>query len=491
VLLARYLGPREFGTYRLALNVVWGLEVVSVLAFPNATTKFVAERSAAPAPGGARAIVLFFAGRATLAFAAGFLVLLVLREPLARFYDNEALASTLIPAALAVLPGVWFGIASAALQGLGLFSALGGIAAGLGVVTLAGTFGVLAAGGGSAAVFALGIGLNTLGLALAARAGREHFRRRPAGDLDPDRRRRMWRYGLVLGLIGLPSALLSERLEVFIIARFWSAAEVGFYSLAAGLALHARRLAPSALAEALFPAISRLEGARDRWGVANAYVQATRYLTMMAWPLAFAGAILAEPAIRVLFGPEYRPAAPVLAVLMLAAGLVSIGHPAVAVIYSQERHRFIVVSSLLVVLLNVGLDLALIPAHAGLGAAVANTLAQLVLLGLQTLGVARWLGVAPPAGTALRSLVAGVVAFGPVAGLRWWLGSGDLLGLAVLTGGAGAVYAWLLAVFGAVESDDLRRLRALGAALPGPLGAAAARLAAALDARVPPLARLR
>jgi O-antigen/teichoic acid export membrane protein len=466
ILLARYLGPTEFGTYRLAINLVSVLEVVSVLAFPNATIKFVAEVSAMPRPSSAGAVIAFFGARATAAFLGGFLLVLLLRHPLARFYQNDALAPILLPAALAVLPGLWYGLLAAGLQGRQRFRALSVVATVQATVALAGSLLVVAAGGGAHELFVLAIALNTLGAVLAARAGGPELR--PglvAWGLAPELRRRMWRYGLALGLIAVPSALLFERLEVFFIGRFWTAADVGFYSVAAGLALHARRLGPSALGEALFPVISRLEGRRDAWGVANAYVHATRYLVMIGWPLALGGAMLAEPA---------------LAVLVTAAGLISMGHPAVAVIFSQERHAFLLASSLLVVLLNVALDLLLIPPYAALGAAAANTAAQVVLLVIQTVFVARWLTVRPPVGAAVRSLLAGVVALTPVAVVRLWLAPLDLLPLVLLALAAVVAYPWLLAAFGALIGEDITRLRAIAAAMPSPLRPFAGRLLAAL-----------
>jgi O-antigen/teichoic acid export membrane protein len=484
ILLARYLGPTEFGTYRLVLNLVWVLEVVSVLAFPNATTKFVAELTGRAGPAAPGAVVAFFARRATLAYAAGFLMVLALRHRLADFYRSEALDVLLLPAALAVLPGLWFGILAAALQGLQRFGALGTVALTQAVATLGGTLVVLMAGGGAWELLVLAIAVNALGVVLAAGAGGHEVRPRATSRLEPELRGRMWRYSVTVGAIGLLGALLSERLEVFFLGRFWTAADVAFYSLAASLALQARRLGPSALGEVLFPVIAGLQGRRDAWGVANAYVHATRYLAMAGWPLALGGAVLAEPLTRLLFGAAYTPAAPAMAILLFTAGVLSMGHPAVAVVYSQERHRFLVVSSLAFVALHLALDLLLIPTWAVLGAAIANAVVQAALLAVQTAAVCRWLGVRPPLGDIARSLGASVLAFAPAAALRAWLGPASPIPLGVLVVAAIAAYPWLLAAFGALEAGDIARLRAIEGTLPGPLRAVAAPLLRGLARRV-------
>jgi O-antigen/teichoic acid export membrane protein len=223
-------------------------------------------------------------------------------------------------------------------------------------------------------------------------------------------------------------------------------------------------MGPSALGEVLFPVIAGLEGRRDAWGVANAYVNSTRYLVMAGWPVALAGALLAEPLIRLLFGAAYAPAAPALVILVVGAGIVSMGHPAVAVIYSQERNAFLIVSSVAIVALNIVLDLVLIPPWGAVGAAVANVVVQGVLLAVHTLWVSRWLGVRPPVADALRSLAAALLAFAPALVLQIWsAGSLSVAGLVV----AGLVaYPWLLAVTGALQAADVTRLQAIEAALP-------------------------
>src|SRR5215475_7640192 len=74
ILVSRALGPEDFGEYRLALGLIWSLEVVSVLGFPTAITKFVAERASHDGAGALRivgfflriAVAIYLVGAATL-----------------------------------------------------------------------------------------------------------------------------------------------------------------------------------------------------------------------------------------------------------------------------------------------------------------------------------------------------------------------------------------------------------------------------------------
>jgi O-antigen/teichoic acid export membrane protein len=83
ILVARALGPQEFGTYRLVMGLVWGLEVAAVLAFPNAVTKFTAELSGLDQRGRDARVLGFFARRATLTYVLVAVPVLVLAHPIA------------------------------------------------------------------------------------------------------------------------------------------------------------------------------------------------------------------------------------------------------------------------------------------------------------------------------------------------------------------------------------------------------------------------
>lgn len=469
ILVARHLGPGDFGTYRLTLSLIWVVEFLSVLAFPNATVKFVAELSGRPAASAPGAVLRFFLLRATTLYVVWLVGLLAVRHLVARFYRDEALASLLVVAAIAVLPGLWCGLLGAVLQGLQRFDALGTVGLVQALATLLGTVAVVALAGGVVDLLIVSMAVNVLGLVLAAAYARRHLRASPAAaTLAADMRARMWRYSLLVGATALTSALLSERLEVFFLGRFWNAAEVGFYSLSMTLAYHARRLVPGALSEVLFPVIVRLEGAGDAWGVGNAYAHATRYLAMVGFPLSLGGALYAEPLLRLLFGPAYGPAAAPLAVLFLVTGVVSLAHPASAVILSKERYRFLLAASLLVAVANVLLDLLLIPPGAAVGAALANAIVQTAWVVLQMAAVARWLAQPLPLGNLARVFAAAVGAWLPAAALRTWPLLGGAIDLGLGVAGFLVLYPLLLAGSGALLGEDFARLRAVSQMLPAP-----------------------
>jgi len=466
VLLTRVLGPSDFGTYRLALSIVWVLEFATVLAFPSATTKFVAEL-ADREPGTTFHVLRFFLVRATVCYVVVAVPFVLLSPVIARFYHDETLVPLLILGGVSVLPGLWSGIFQAALRGRQRFGALSLMAVTHAVVnfTLIGV--LLWQGGRVFALFALFIVLNALNLVMALAWTWPDVRRPATGAAVPaEARRRMLRYAVLFGATNAANLLLSERVEVFFLGRLWNSAEVGFYSLAVSLALYTRRLAPTALDEVLFPVIARLEGAGERWSVANAWVHSSRYLAMLGFPMLFGGALVAEPAVVLLFGATYRPAASALALLISAAGFVAVAHPAGSVILSQERHRFLLTGTVLAGVASVLLDLALIPPYGAVGAAAANSVILAGWSSVQIGYVASRLRARLPLGNLARLGAAAAIAILPGLAIRMWAPAPPAVELALILVTFVLIYPFALVAMRSLLPDDVERLLAAADALP-------------------------
>jgi O-antigen/teichoic acid export membrane protein len=104
-----------------------------------------------------------------------------------------------------------------------------------------------------------------------------------------------------------------------------------------------------------------------------------RMTTLITVPIAAGGALLAEPIVRLVFGPDYAPSAAPLAVLMWAVpALIIGGHFRNALIAaSLVRLDLVWVSGSAVT--NVLLSVALLPSLGLVGAAIASTMAECVL----------------------------------------------------------------------------------------------------------------
>jgi O-antigen/teichoic acid export membrane protein len=479
VLFARYLGPVDFGTYRLVTMIAFGLEVLANPALSQVVTRFVAEQED---QGRAGPVMPFFLRTTGALYALAALPFLALVPWLAAFYRDPGLAPLFLIAAAGVLPSTVLAVLSAGLRGQQRFAAVNALAAGRAALNLAGLGVVFWLGGRVASVFVLLLVLNVVGAAAAylclARDLPLAALARPA---PRELARRMRRYAVVVGGVSVVGLVVWDRSEVFFLGRFAAREEVGYYSLAFTLALEARRFLPSAFGEALFPALSRLAGLRDEWGIGNAFVQATRYLAIIGLPLAVGGAVVARPIIALLFGAAYLPAAPVLVILFVSAGVVSLSHAAASVILVKEQYRFLVASSVALAVVNVALDLLLIPRWAAVGAAVANTLVQVAGVGVQLAFVVRLLRAPLPLGNLARCLAATLLAWAPAAALAAWLPLPALPALALRLLSFVVVYPVALALAGALVPEDFARARALVERLPAALGRHARAVTAGLE----------
>jgi len=153
------------------------------------------------------------------------------------------------------------------------------------------------------------------------------------------------------------------RANVFLLRRDYGAGELGLYSIAAQFS-DVLSIVPQAVALVLFPRLVR--ETTSRW---TSTVRAAVNTTVLLLVTCGAAAALAKPAIRLLYGSTFVPAAEVLQIML--PGVVCLG---IANVLSQYLgaegipRSLVVVWGGAVVILG-GLSLALVPRHAGAGAA--------------------------------------------------------------------------------------------------------------------------
>ncbi len=115
-------------------------------------------------------------------------------------------------------------------------------------------------------------------------------------------------------------------LDTATIGRNLGSASVGWYGAATRLAILPAQATTYVAGAALFPAFTRM--ASDIPRLRSAFLEAVRYISLLAFPLLAALAVVSEPFVVVLFGEQWRPSGPVLAVLMLWILPLSVFEPA-------------------------------------------------------------------------------------------------------------------------------------------------------------------
>lgn len=189
------------------------------------------------------------------------------------------------------------------------------------------------------------------------------------------------RSGLVLQTF-IIAQLLLLRIDVLFIAQIADMGEVGIYAVGVMLA-ELVWLVTDSLAQAMVE-----RAVRDDEGIVLAvFLRAARMALALGLAAGVMAAVLAPVVVRLLFGRDFAPAAPVIALLMpgiLAMGIWRTISPAVVrlgQIWTQPTYAGVALVA------NVALNVALIPSLGARGAAISSSAAYLLAAALSL----RWL----------------------------------------------------------------------------------------------------
>lgn len=267
--------------------------------------------------------------------------------------------------------------------------------------------------------------------------------------------RRVWGDLLRVGAPVAAAAVLTTayvRIDHVLVFELAGDREAGLYGAIYRI-LDSAQFVPGAVMTTLFPAVAAAWPA-DPAKVRRLSQGAGEYLAMVSLPALGFTLVAAEPIVLLLFGEEFRDAAPALPILMGAFVLISLAHVTghlVLVLGLQQRLLAYAAAGLV---LNVGLNLLLIPSYGFLGAAWVTLATELLVTGLVLLSVTRKLGHRPLLGrlariTAGTAGVTAIIALAQLAGVPL----GGLIGLALLG------YPLALLAVGALSLADIRDLR--------------------------------
>src|SRR6266545_2462874 len=451
VLLARQLGREDVGRYAQASAILSLLGLVSLSGLRTGLTRFVAVHLAEGEAGALRGTVRLGIALTTGAAALLGLALYLAAPGLAHgAFHDQGLALPLQVVAL-VLPAATFtDSALAATQGFRTMKpfALVGLVfepllrVGLSAALIAGGAGL----GGALAAMAVS---NLAAAAAAAWALRRLLRR--VAQAAPTRAR--LRELLGFSLLSWGASLASSGLvwaDTILIGALRSSAEVGVYNVATRLVTLATFVMP-AINGALGPRIANLHHRHQTESLRRAYAVATSWILR-------------------LFGDGFREGAAVAAVL--AAGkLADAGTgPCGLMLNMSGRPLWSTVDNLVALVLNVVLNLWLIPTHGILGAAMAWALALAIVNLARVVQVWCIMRMLPFDLGVLKGVLAGAGALAAGLLARQWVAMAAIpLATALGLVQVGVVYLALLAVLGIGAEDRLvlrtllRRVRDAGA----------------------------
>lgn len=242
-------------------------------------------------------------------------------------------------------------------------------------------------------------------------------------------------------------------------------AQISFFSAAINLIDRVQAI-PAAFGTAAFATIQAQFG-RDRRQLSNVASNALWYSLVCSAPLLLGLAAMSAQIIPFLFGAKYMPAIPVLAVAAVFAIPKCFLAPVWSVMEAEAQQGFLIGWLIVCVVINVGLDILLIPRLEAMGAAIANGMAQLVL----PLGVV-WrvhslFGLKFRLGAAARLLLSAGLMAAVVLAIGSWFAAWWGMAIEVVLGAT--VFAVCMRFAGVLRGDDRQRLLLLEASFPAPL----------------------
>jgi O-antigen/teichoic acid export membrane protein len=363
-------------------------------------------------------------------------------------------------AAFACAAAVLHAVPSSLLRGLQQWRSASTIALVTGALGLIATVVVLALGGGIVGMFAVEAvtgGVSLVWAQAMARQVSSQVLDPPRLDDDPSRLGAdVARFAMLSTFQALLYLVVWRRSEFFFLERYSTASEIAMYSVAFA-AVSAAVQVPQGLAGVLMPAVAHLFGGGEAARIQSGFSRALRLLVLVSLPLT-AGVIAMGPTVVELFyGEPYRRAGLLLMILAAVVPLLPLYLLATSLLYAVGKVRAVLGVSVVATVVNLGLDVTLIPGGGAVGAAAASVAAQgtagllLMAVASRTLGGVDWDGKRL-GGCALASVAGGLAAAAVIGAHPAVPGAiaGSMAGVAVF-----AVLAVPLQILSTADADWL------------------------------------
>lgn len=293
------------------------------------------------------------------------------------------------------------------------------------------------------------------------------LRQVPRGVLTADLRRRLFVFSRQNVALLFLSAIVWDRSEMLFLQFFSTARQLAFYSVVFNVT-ERLRIFPTVFGSAVKPTIMAQFG-RDPAKLNAIASSAVRYLGLVVLPINFGIAALSGPLINLLYGSKYLEVIPLLAISVLLAIPKALLSPMEALMGATENQHVIVRWTVVVAIVNLTLDLLLIPAHAALGAVIANGVAQMVITVILFARAVRLFHLRLP----VLELAKIFVCSGAMALPVWLTGSLGLNPLLTVLAGVAvgsAVFLFMLRTTQSLDRTDLERVQQIQGSVPYGLG---------------------
>lgn len=218
-----------------------------------------------------------------------------------------------------------------------------------------------------------------------------------------------------------------------IIGIFVVSKEVGLYAIAEVISLLVLFVLV-AFNSIFAPIISELYHSRKLEVLNNMYIAVTRLVWIFTLPI-FLWIVVFNQDVLQLFGPDFVEAEKVLIFLAIGQFINAIAGPNGFMLSMSGHQKWEMINGIIVAILNLFLNILLIPRFGALGSAIAGAIALAVINILKTIEVWFIMRMIPYNRKFLKPLLAGAIGWMVLSGLKKYLSPGFArLGISALTG---------------------------------------------------------
>jgi O-antigen/teichoic acid export membrane protein len=246
-----------------------------------------------------------------------------------------------------------------------------------GSVAVVAKIAILLAGSGIVGLLAIDAGVIAANVVITVLLARRalatlHGPALPAPALIRDTKR----FAIASSINVLISWVVFRRSEVLFLNHYSTDQQIAIYSIAFSL-IATLLWIPTSAAYVLRPAFATFHGAGEKDRISSSFGRSLRIVTPVTIVLTAYSFVIGPGAIRLLYGDAFVESGEILRILLLSFPLVPLMALSTAVLTGIGRQWFLTAATGFAAILNVLLDVVLISRFDAVGAAVANSVAQL------------------------------------------------------------------------------------------------------------------
>lgn len=215
---------------------------------------------------------------------------------------------------------------------------------------------------------------------------------KPKLELDFEFWKSTIKIALPIGMLSI-FALIYIKIDTIMLSMMKGDAVVGWYNAAYGLVLAFKPI-PQLFMNALFPLMSGyFVSSKD--ALKKVYEKSFKYLFILGLPLAVGMTLLADSFILLFYGQQFNPSIIALQILAWETLLLFICMPVDFMLVSMDKQNQMAIVAGGCALLNIILNLILIPHFSYIGAGVATIVTETILFGLYFYLVSKYVSILP------------------------------------------------------------------------------------------------